>query len=1248
MRPSLLSVLLLSVLPLPSTAISSSITGPYLTWLQPVPALAFPALDDVVSTPAPVVDGYGGSLAPSHWDVLPNIVSEFDAYGAPLVLTKLLPFRGGLLLVGVWATCAGPRPAACATVGRGPYPLSCACGGPSAPAVPNGTLRGASFWSGDGGQSWTMRGADPRLALIDFAAVTVTLTQPSDNGDNGVDVAACVVGGFAVDGLPTSGAAFCRLDPTEPALCTRSAAVTCTYDGAAWWDAAPLPEPIWRATVVAVNATPVVLGGLRASLSTAVYGATVELGAGSSGGSSSSSGWNATGWIPVQPGVGVRGGPAVDLHREHPAAFFSPNQSVFLREQDSAPFLPYAFASHLPRLLAGGGYPNPPSAIPPVPAADLYFLPLPEALPADGDGTTTLAALAASNWTLLTVQMPTASGRSLQLLAEAGGPFNDTTLANAGDRLGMRYALAVVQDVVDISPNKGVTFLPVKAIDMAATDAVGGGGRGGGGGGPTPYGTLAAALPLDVKPIGTITVGPNPTTSFVVTLVPEPLALGSVVFFAQRGPYLLAGYQQRCTLASGCAEGSSFPRACQRLPWDSVCAPCEACGNESLVARTCSFAAGADDWLASVENTVCVPRGSTGGGDSLLPRLTLAAGPTKAYPELLAGSAFAVVLIAILSQGKPNGPPGDGRDGGAGATESAELAAARAAMLLPVADPIGGPPAAADLIDVTLAVGTGTDPDMHTVAGTSSSATAAVGLVDPGSGGGGGGGVGGSLFERRGGGGATGVGLGGGGGSVGGGSGGALGRGAESASSSSSSSSSGARHSSTSVASRTRTRTDLAPFSSSSPSSVVAPAPQRSSSTPSMHRSQALDDTNVSVVVTDDNAGAALFGTGGDVSSSSTPSISALPSVSPSPTASLSVSGSRPRGDSVLDGESDSTPAEEGSGGGGGNSNSNTNTGSSVSARSRSGGGGGGGGLPPALPRDLSHLRRDAPPTPPVRPTTTAAATPPPAAAAAAARALLTAETGGLVVVALPAATTPGAGLHGAGRGLIAGLYSFAESTSPLFLGYGYCMWTATTIMLAVALPTGSSSSSSSSSVVLTAAKGLSFAGIALAGVACAMTLAALVARSVVRARDMAALSAALAEPPARLAALLFALAAALQPRLLTLPWTDAGVPLPRAVLREAAAVASRFALANEILQLALVGLVLTVLDGPPPLLLLGAAGLGLAGVGASAVVAAVGMGGRIAALAKGERRPWARIAGGQEEGGEEGGENDVRRPLTG
>ena len=40
----------------------------------------------------------------------------------------------------------------------------------------------------------------------------------------------------------------------------------------------------------------------------------------------------------------------------------------------------------------------------------------------------------------------------------------------------------------------------------------------------------------------------------------------------------------------------------------------------------------------------------------------------------------------------------------------------------------------------------------------------------------------------------------------------------------------------------------------------------------------------------------------------------------------------------------------------------------------------------------------------------------------------------------------------------------------------------------------------------------LGFAGIAVAGAACAMTLAALLARSVVRARDMAALSAALAD----------------------------------------------------------------------------------------------------------------------------------------
>ena len=74
----------------------------------------------------------------------------------------------------------------------------------------------------------------------------------------------------------------------------------------------------------------------------------------------------------------------------------------------------------------------------------------------------------------------------------------------------------------------------------------------------------------------------------------------------------------------------------------------------------------------------------------------------------------------------------------------------------------------------------------------------------------------------------------------------------------------------------------------------------------------------------------------------------------------------------------------------------------------------------------------------------------------------------------------------------------------------------------------------------------------------------------------------------------------------------------------------------------------LVLLDGPPPLLLLCAAGMGLAGVGASLAGAAASTGARIAALAKGQPAAWGRSRSGSGWDGDAVAEADLRRPLRG
>jgi len=163
-------------------------------------------------------------------------------------------FKENLLIVGAWSFCPGPpwRDNNLTEVHRFCFFLNYSM--PSQPwinpnlGVPQSYPRGAVGSSQDGGKTWKIIVADPRLARLGSNLVIV-------NGSDGTNGAAlCLVGGTILP--PYQIFIHNSVFPITDS-------VLCSYDGITWWENTPLPTPSAEHSLASIGSSILVVGGLR-------------------------------------------------------------------------------------------------------------------------------------------------------------------------------------------------------------------------------------------------------------------------------------------------------------------------------------------------------------------------------------------------------------------------------------------------------------------------------------------------------------------------------------------------------------------------------------------------------------------------------------------------------------------------------------------------------------------------------------------------------------------------------------------------------------------------------------------------------------------------------------------------------------------------------------------------------------------------------------------------------------------------
>lgn len=200
--------------------------------------------------------GNSGTYQLSVTVSIPHKYKEFPFWRSTNRHTYLTYFQGNLWIIGAWAFCPGP-PWSNSTS----YPLSVQeCNFDSWPTIssqpwinaslgsPRVYARGVAGMSNDGGISWKIIVADPRLARFGSNIVLV-------NGTDGTeDAAMCLVGGTILKSYQPF---------TQDSDFPLSDSVLCTYDGSNWWENTPLPTPSAEHTLKSVGSSILVVGGLR-------------------------------------------------------------------------------------------------------------------------------------------------------------------------------------------------------------------------------------------------------------------------------------------------------------------------------------------------------------------------------------------------------------------------------------------------------------------------------------------------------------------------------------------------------------------------------------------------------------------------------------------------------------------------------------------------------------------------------------------------------------------------------------------------------------------------------------------------------------------------------------------------------------------------------------------------------------------------------------------------------------------------
>jgi hypothetical protein len=545
-------------------------------------------------------------------------------------------FKGSLWIIGAWAFCPGPpwsntsNPLAvqdCILAFSDsiiPQPWI-----NSSLGAPNIYARGVAGESRDGGKSWKIVVADPRLARLGSNAVIV-------NGSDGtIDAAMCLVGGTI-------------LPPYE--VFTRDAefpitdSVLCTYDGSNWWENAPLPTPSAEHSLVSIGSSILVVGGLRPRnisspvvlniqqdfmtdpplLVSIVSDFPCSLGAQNGGACIAYKGWAGFKAPPLARN------PTDFLPRCTPVAFFLPGRGNSIYKQNSFEFTP--------RLYIGGGNTiyNTDDYGKTENFKDMSYLEgdllsfeiktLAERLfaddPSSGIKDTFNNSLSEQlgSWKLIYGSIPPAINNGNVFMHEITFPNgSDPCLSNSiitsicfpGDYFSAQRPMYIIiagqyvysdffgellESIKSMPVTQLTTIEPSYVTDpLYKLD--------------TFYGQKVSELPsYGVKyPVDKF----SNAISDSILISPVWNEGQPVIYFLQGGMRLLAAHFARC-IFQHCTPGEEYPVTCQNTPRDASCKPCKTCSgnitsNNTFTRRQCSYEISYLSRLPSVVDTVCEP-----------------------------------------------------------------------------------------------------------------------------------------------------------------------------------------------------------------------------------------------------------------------------------------------------------------------------------------------------------------------------------------------------------------------------------------------------------------------------------------------------------------------------------------------------------------------------------------------------------------------------------------------------------------
>jgi hypothetical protein len=225
-------------------------------------AMSRPQVDlyDISTSNDPWIQMYGnsGTYQLSYPVAVPSMTGLFMPIQRTSRNTYLSYFQGNLWIVGAWAFCPGPPWVDFISEPNVMNMRQCTLETWSIEATqpwinqslgnPHSYVRGVAGVSRDGGKSWNIAVADPRLARLGSELVVV------NGSDGSAGAAMCLVGGTIIH-------ADSVLNLRRPFLISDS--VLCTYDGSSWWENTPLPTPSAEHTLVSIGSSILVVGGLR-------------------------------------------------------------------------------------------------------------------------------------------------------------------------------------------------------------------------------------------------------------------------------------------------------------------------------------------------------------------------------------------------------------------------------------------------------------------------------------------------------------------------------------------------------------------------------------------------------------------------------------------------------------------------------------------------------------------------------------------------------------------------------------------------------------------------------------------------------------------------------------------------------------------------------------------------------------------------------------------------------------------------